>query len=87
MTWVIALPSEPTGPTPSGGQKTHLIARGQPCRHYRVHPVECAAADEQDVPGVDLEEFLVRVFAPSLGRDVGNATFDDLEEFLLDAFS
>ena len=46
-------------------------------------PSESAAADEQDVPGVDLQKFLVGVLASALRRDVGHAPFDYLEQLLL----
>jgi hypothetical protein len=42
-------------------------------------PLERATADEQDVGGVDLDEVLVRVLATTLGRDVGDSPFDELE--------
>ena len=48
---------------------------------------EGAAADEQDVGGVDLDELLVRVLAPALGRDVGPRALEDLEQRLLDALA
>ena len=48
---------------------------------------EGAAADEQDVGGVDLEELLVRVLASALWRHVGDRAFENLEERLLDAFT
>src|SRR4029079_14601117 len=44
---------------------------------------ERAAADEQDVGRVDLEELLVRVLAPALRRNVGDRAFEDLQERLL----
>ena len=50
-------------------------------------PDERAAADEQDVRRVDLEELLVRVLAAALGRDVRDGAFQNLEERLLDAFT
>ena len=54
------------------------------------HPIEAdegAAADEQDVGRVDLEELLVRVLAAALGRDVGDRAFEDLQQRLLDALA
>src|SRR6185295_16880249 len=47
---------------------------------------ERAAADEQDVGGVDLEEFLVRMLAPALRRNVGDRALEDLQQRLLDPF-
>src|SRR5690606_2792277 len=48
---------------------------------------ERAAADEQHVRGVDLDELLVRVLAAALRGHRGRGAFEDLEECLLDAFT
>ena len=48
---------------------------------------ERAAADEQDVRGVDLQELLLRMLAPALRRDRGDRTLDQLQERLLHAFA
>ena len=48
---------------------------------------EGAAADEEDVGRVDLQEVLLRVLAAALRRDVGDRAFDDLEERLLHALA
>src|SRR5207245_166518 len=48
---------------------------------------ERAAADEQNVGRIDLEEFLVRMLAPALRRDVRDCAFQDLQQRLLDAFA
>ena len=48
---------------------------------------EGAAADEQDVGGVDLQELLLRVLAAALGRHVGDRALDDLEQRLLHALA
>ena len=50
-----------------------------------VEADERAAADEQDVGRVDLQEVLLRVLAAALGRHVGDRALDDLEERLLHA--
>ena len=52
-----------------------------------VEADERAAADEEDVGRVDLEELLVRVLAAALRRHVGDGAFEDLEQRLLDAFA
>src|SRR4029079_14767944 len=52
-----------------------------------VEADERAAADEQDVAGVDLEELLVRVLAPALGRDVDDRALENLQQRLLDALA
>src|SRR5215831_5480829 len=52
-----------------------------------LQPHERAAADEQDVGGVDLQELLLRVLAAALGRDVADGAFQDLEQRLLHALA
>ena len=52
-----------------------------------LQPGEGAAADEQDVGGVDLEELLLRVLAAALRRDVGDRALDDLQQRLLHALA
>ncbi len=52
-----------------------------------VEADERAAADEQDVGRVDLEELLVRVLAAALRRHVGDRALEDLQERLLHAFA
>ena len=42
-------------------------------------PVERAAADEQDVRGVNLNEVLIRMFAAALRGDVCNCSLDYLQ--------
>ena len=49
--------------------------------------IERSPADEQDVRGVDLDELLLRVLAPSLRRHVGDRAFEDLEQGLLHSFA
>jgi hypothetical protein len=48
---------------------------------------EGAAADEEDVGRVDLQEVLLRVLAAALGRHVGDGALDDLEQRLLHALA
>ena len=50
-------------------------------------PGEGAAADEQDVGGVDLQEFLLRVLAAALRRHRGDRALHDLQERLLHALA
>ena len=59
----------------------------QPLLDDPVDALEGAAADEEDVLGVDLDELLVRVLASALRRHVGNRTLDDLEQRLLHALA
>jgi hypothetical protein len=48
---------------------------------------ERAAAHEQDVRGVDLEKFLVRMLATTLRRHRRDRAFNDLQERLLHALA
>src|SRR6185312_6467194 len=48
---------------------------------------ERAAADEQDVGRIDLQEFLLRVLAPSLRRNRSDRAFHDLQQRLLHALA
>ena len=52
-----------------------------------LEAVERAAADEQHVRRVDLDEVLVGVLAAALRRDVGDGPLEDLQERLLDALA
>ena len=48
---------------------------------------ERATADEKNVGCVDREEFLVRMFATTLRRNVGDRAFEYLQQRLLHAFT
>ena len=52
-----------------------------------LQTVESASADEEDVGRVDLDEVLVRMLAPALGRHVGHRPLEDLEQCLLNALA
>ena len=52
-----------------------------------VETGERTTTDEQDVRGVDLDELLVRVLAPALGRHRRGRAFEDLEQRLLHALT
>src|SRR5690606_31324417 len=52
-----------------------------------VQAGEGAADDEQDVAGVHLQEFLLRVLAPALRRDRGDGALDQLQQRLLHALA
>ncbi len=54
---------------------------------YLIESDERAAADEENFFRVDLDIFLVRMFAATLRRNVAAAAFQDLEKRLLDAFA
>ena len=45
-----------------------------------------AAADEQDIGSVDLQKFLMRMFAPPLRRNIGRSSFQNLQQCLLHPF-
>ena len=48
---------------------------------------EGTAADEEDVAGVDLDHFLIRMLASALRRHVRHGAFQDFQEGLLNAFA
>src|SRR4029078_8735110 len=52
-----------------------------------VEADERAAANEQDVGRVDLEELLVRMLAPALRGHIGDGAFENLQQRLLDALT
>src|SRR5438132_13517291 len=52
-----------------------------------LQAVESAAADEQDVGRVDLDEILVRVLATALRGDIGHGALEDLQQRLLHSFA
>src|SRR5579872_1409533 len=64
------------------GPKAHRLARDAPADDV-VEADERAAADEQDVGGVDLQELLLRMLASALGRYARHRALDDLEQRLL----
>ncbi len=68
------------------GLEAHRLL-AEPAGDLLVEPDERAAADEEDVRRVDLEELLVRVLAAALGRHVGDGAFEDLEQRLLHALA
>ena len=52
-----------------------------------VQPDERAAADEQDIGGVDLQELLLRMLAPAFRGHVADRSLQNLQQGLLDAFT
>ena len=52
-----------------------------------LQPDKSPAADEQDVRGIDGREFLVRMLASALRRNVGDRAFQNLQQSLLHAFA
>src|SRR5580704_5442400 len=51
------------------------------------HAYESSAADEQDIRGVHRRKFLVRMLASTLGWNIGNGAFQDLQQRLLHALT
>src|SRR5512133_1482222 len=51
----------------------------QPALDNLVEADERTTADEQDVRSVHLQEVLLRVFTPALGRNVCDGSFDNFE--------
>ena len=51
-----------------------------------VQTNECAAADEQNFLGIDLDVFLVRMFAAALRRNVAGAALENFQQRLLHTF-
>src|SRR5258708_33355808 len=68
------------------GTEAHRLTRDAPTDDV-VESDERAAADEQDVSGIDLQELLLRMLAAALGRHRRHRAFDYLEQRLLDAFA
>ena len=52
-----------------------------------VEPDEGAAADEENLLGVDLDVFLMRMLAAALRRDVAGGAFENFQQRLLHAFA
>src|ERR1044071_886631 len=50
-------------------------------------PHKSAAANKQDIPGIDPDVFLLRMFATSLRRDIAGGAFQNLQQRLLDSFA
>src|ERR671910_2848515 len=83
--------AEPVGAV-AFGLAADLGAEAQAMSAYSVlddlfQPGEGAAHDEQHVRRVDLDELLVRVLAPTLGRHRGGGALEDLQQRLLDALA
>ena len=78
------------GPPVVGGFDLGAEAdRGRPAARGDdlLEPGKGAAADEQDVGGVDLQELLLRVLAAALRGHRGDRAFHDLEQRLLHALA
>ena len=49
--------------------------------------VKCAAANEQDIGGIDLQKLLLGMLPAALRRYICHGAFDDLQERLLNALA
>ena len=67
-------------------QEAHRLLAGAP-RDHLFQPDERAAADEQDIGGIDRRELLVRVLAAALRRNIGHRAFQNLQQRLLHALA
>src|SRR5262245_54386850 len=76
----------PLGGHPHLGGKADAAARA-PLFDDLLEAGEGAAADEEDVGRVDLQELLLRVLAAALRRHRGNRALDQLEQRLLHALA
>ena len=66
--------------------ESHRLS-AKPALNDLVQTDKGAAADEKDPLGIDLDVFLVRMFATALRRHVADCAFENLQERLLDAFA
>src|SRR5207245_2722102 len=73
------------GATNDGAEADALVT--DPAVDELLDARERAAADEQDVRRVDLDELLVRMLAPALRRHRRRRALEDLEQRLLDALA
>ena len=49
--------------------------------------IESAAANEEDIPGIDIEQVLLGMLPPALGGDAGDGPLQDFQQRLLDPLS
>ena len=52
-----------------------------------VKTVERTAADKEDVRGIHVDEFLLRMLASAVGRNIGDRALQQLQKRLLHAFA
>src|SRR5439155_23740147 len=63
----------------------HFLAN--PLLDDLVEPNKCAATNEQNSFGINLNVFLVRMLAPALRRNIACAAFQNFQQSLLYAFA
>ena len=54
---------------------------------HLIQPDERPAADEEDVRRIDRREFLMRMLAAALRRNIGDGSFENLQQRLLHTFA
>ena len=52
-----------------------------------IQPNKCPATNEENLLSVDLDVFLVRMFAAALGRDIARAALQNFQKRLLHSFA
>src|SRR5438477_5118437 len=63
----------------------HFLAN--PFLNNFIETDECAAANEQNLLGINLDIFLMRMFASSLWRNIARAALQDFQQSLLHSFA
>ena len=66
--------------------KAHRVLADAPFNDL-LQAFECAAADEENVLRVDVDEALLRMLAPSFRRHARERSFQDLQQRLLHTFT
>src|ERR1700694_64992 len=67
----------------SGTPESHGLVTAKALLDNLIQSFKGPATDKEYIGRVDLNEVLMGMLAPTLGRYVGNGTFDDLEQSLL----
>src|SRR5262249_32782948 len=67
--------------------ETHRAADSESTLDDLVEADKGSATNEQDMRRVDLRELLMRMFSPSLRRNIGDCSFEHLQQCLLNAFT
>ena len=52
-------------------------------RYPSLYSFKCATADEQDILGIHVDEFLLRMLASALWRDIDNTSLEEFQQCLL----
>src|SRR5229473_4221062 len=70
-----------------GTPETHGLVTAKTLLDNLIQSFKGSATDKENIGCVDLNEVLVGVLAPTLGRYVGNGAFNNLEQSLLYALA